>query len=327
MPIKDHPLRYQLANELHARPFPVMSCPGQTAYIAVKQPENAAKRDRSEDRAHLLQLLDRFGGQHPQPEATHYFGKLGKFYLKWEQHTEFVTYTAFLDGQGERAFDPVLWEVFPDDWLSAAPGVCITSAHIRLVEMPKTPAEIDSDLAEWFVPESLAASRVLDDTAIVAGDFRIESAGHMRFAVFARPETGERRIGRIVQRICEIETYKSISMLGLPRAREISRQLGPIEEALGELTAAMRGETARPDETLNRLLDTAAELENIQANAAFRFAATRAYEAIVNQRVNVLREERFGGRQTLAEFMMRRFDPAMRTVKATERRIETLTAR
>ncbi|MEM9757146.1 MAG: DUF3422 family protein, partial [Pseudomonadota bacterium] len=47
----------------------------------------------------------------------------------------------------------------------------------------------------------------------------------------------------------------------------------------------------------------------------------------VNQRVNVLREERFGGRQTLAEFMMRRFDPAMRTVKATERRIETLTAR
>ncbi|MGE4328218.1 MAG: DUF3422 family protein, partial [Pseudodonghicola sp.] len=26
-PIEDHPLRYQLANELHARPFPVVTPP------------------------------------------------------------------------------------------------------------------------------------------------------------------------------------------------------------------------------------------------------------------------------------------------------------
>ena len=51
MPISDHPLRYQLANELHARPFPVMSCPGQIAYIALKPVTDAASRDRALDRA------------------------------------------------------------------------------------------------------------------------------------------------------------------------------------------------------------------------------------------------------------------------------------
>ena len=35
---------------------------------------------------------------------------------------EFVTYTAFTDGMAERPFDPTCWDVFPQDWLDAAPG-------------------------------------------------------------------------------------------------------------------------------------------------------------------------------------------------------------
>ncbi|MEL6532959.1 MAG: DUF3422 family protein, partial [Pseudomonadota bacterium] len=34
--MSDHPLRYALANELHARPFPPMTAPGQVAYLAIK---------------------------------------------------------------------------------------------------------------------------------------------------------------------------------------------------------------------------------------------------------------------------------------------------
>ena len=57
--------------------------------------------------------------------------------------------------------------------------------------------DIARNLGEWFVPESLAVSRVLDGDAIVAGDFRIDSNGHVRFAVFAQPTCGPRRTGRI----------------------------------------------------------------------------------------------------------------------------------
>ncbi|MEY8838694.1 DUF3422 family protein, partial [Cribrihabitans sp. XS_ASV171] len=50
--IQDHPLRYQLANELHARPFPVTEAPCTVVYLAVKQPDEAVARDRGADRAH-----------------------------------------------------------------------------------------------------------------------------------------------------------------------------------------------------------------------------------------------------------------------------------
>ena len=59
----------------------------------------------------------------------------------------------------------------------------------------------------------------------------------------------------------------------------------------------------------------------------FRFGATAAYEAILNQRIQVLREERIMGRQTFAEFMMRRYDPAMRTVKSAEKRLGEMSER
>jgi len=143
----------------------------------------------------------------------------------------------------------------------------------------------------------------------------------MRFAVFTSPETGARRIGRIVQRLCEIETYKAMSMLGLTRARQLSNDLGPIDQRLTRLVGAMTGEMSLPETTLKDLLAISAELENMAAKSSFRFGATGAYEAIVNQRIAVLREERFEGRQTFGEFMMRRYDPAMRTVKSAERQL------
>jgi uncharacterized membrane-anchored protein len=182
-------------------------------------------------------------------------------------------------------------------------------------------------VGDWFVPESLAISRVLDDGLVVAGDFRIDVGGHMRFAVFARPETGARRIGRVVQRLCEIETYKAMSMLGLSMARDLGPKMGNIDTRLTKLLSDMTGTEAQPDAVLQELLTASAELENTIAQTSFRFGATGAYETIVNQRIDVLREDRFEGRQTFGEFMMRRYDPAMRTVNSTETRLQAMSNR
>ncbi|WP_299849530.1 DUF3422 family protein [uncultured Roseovarius sp.] len=325
-PIDDHPLRYALANELHARPFPSLGAPATAAYLAIKQPTDAAKRDRAADRAHLLALLDRYGAPHPQPDATHYFGQLGRYMLKWESHTEFVTYMALGDGLSERPFDPRDFEVFPEDWLAEAPGQRVTSALIRV-----TPWESDEvlrdEISRCFVAESVAVARVLDNSAVIAGDFRIDPAGHLRFQVSVAPGTGERRIGRIVQRLCEIETYKTMSMLGFSRVRDMGTRMGDIDGRLGRLMEEMASASTPADQTLGHLLDVSAELEAMVAQSSFRFGATEAYAKIVDQRIEVLREERFEGRQTFAEFMMRRFSPAMRTVTSTQARLRNMSDR
>lgn len=324
--LEDHPLRYQLANELHARPFPSLDAPCRAAFLAIKQPNDAAARDRDADRAHLVALLDRFGADHPSPGATHFFGDLGKFKLKWESHTEFVTYTIFGNGVADRPFDAATFNAFPEDWLADAPGLRITSILIRVEELTDED-RIPGKIEDWFVAESVAVSSVLDDTAIIAGDFRIDPAGHMRFAVFVRPDTGSRRIGRIVQRLCEIETYKSMSMLGLARVRQIGSQMSALDQRMTALTQEMTGEVSSPETTLRGLLEISSELENLLAKNSFRFGATGAYEALVHQRIQVMREERFRGRQTFREFMMRRFDPAMRTVNASERNLHQMADR
>ncbi|MCU0802045.1 MAG: DUF3422 domain-containing protein, partial [Rhodobacteraceae bacterium] len=325
--IPDHPLRYALVNELHARPFPSLEVPSTAVYVAIKEPIEAANRDRAKDTAHLLALLDRHASAHPQPGATHFSGPIGKHDLKWESHTEFVTYSAFGKGVSTRAFDPAEAEVFPEDWMEAAPGMRLCSVLVRIEPLPPDESEVLAKLEDWFVAESLACSRVIDGAAIIAGDFRIDPAGHMRFAVFVRPETSPRRIGRIVQRLCEIETYRAMSMLGLIRSRDLSSRLNALDPRLSELVSGLDRAEGRPEEALHNLLEISAELEKLAVKFSFRFGATGAYEAIVSQRIDVLREERLGGRQTFGEFMMRRYDPAMRTVKSAEARLSSMAER
>jgi uncharacterized membrane-anchored protein len=326
-PIEDHPQRYLLTNELHARPFPSLEVPCTAAFLATKEPVDAANRDRAKDRTHLLDLLDRNGSPHPQPDATHFSGPIGRHELKWESHTEFVTYSAFSRGVSIVPFDPAEMRVFPEDWLTNAPGKRLVAVLVRVEEMPSDDDAILAKLEDWFVPESLACSRVVDGAAIVAGDFRIDPAGNMRFAVFVKPGTGARRIGRIVQRLCEIETYRAMSMLGLMRARTMSGRLNAIDPKLSGLVSSLDSAAQSPEATLHELLAISAELESLAVQVSFRFGATAAYEAIVNQRVEVLREERIQGRQTFGEFMMRRYDPAMRTVKSAEARLRSMAER
>ena len=322
--LNDHPSRYELANELHARPFPEISGPGQAIFFA-------ATIDTGSDaaRAHLLALLDRFGAAHPPPGSNHYYGALGRNLLKWELHSEFVTYTLFTEGDAPEAFTSDLMSGFPEDWLAQTEGAVITSAQVR-IEREKTAEDVkvrlNGDIRSWFVGESLAAAYVLDKNAVLAGDFRIDEAGHVRFAVIGLGNVGARRIGRVVQRVLEVETYKSMAMMTLPVARNVFAEAEVLDAELAEISATMTDDKASPDKTLDRLLDVSAKAEALSTAASFRFSAGRAYRAIVDQRIKVLREGRILERQLFSEFMMRRFDPAMRTCEAAEKRLETLSA-
>ena len=322
----DHPLRYTLVNELHARPFPVLSVPSTAAFIALME-EDGAARDKARDRAHLLALLDRYGSSHPQPDATHFSGPIGRSELKWESHTEFVTYTAFTPGLSARPFDPTDSSSFSPEWRDKAAGRVAASVLIRIEEHPGSDEAMMTKLESWFVAESLAVARVVDGAAVVAGDFRIDPDGNMRFAVFVRPDTGARRVGRIVQRLCEIETYRAMSMLGLIKAREVTTILNALDPRLSALVTGLDGQNRPAEDALHDLLAIASELESLAMQSSFRFGATKAYEAIVTQRITALREERLTGRQTFAEFMMRRYDPAMRTVTSTQARLHSMAER
>jgi len=326
MPVlTDHPQRYELSNELHARPFPEIPGPCQAYYIALTLPEGAAGA-----RSDLLALLDRHGAAHPPEHASHYQGALGRHRLKWEQHSEFVTYTLFADGLQEAPFSSDLSDMFPKAWLQSLGGTVITSARVRIERVTDATAvesRLGPEIRAWFVSESLAAAYVLDQNVVIAGDFRIDQAGHVRFAVFGLGDVGARRMGRVVQRMLEIETYKSMAMMTLPVARRVFGASGELDSDLADISAAMAGGTGASDAMLQRLLAISARVEALASDSAFRFSAGRAYRAIADQRIKVLREERIQSSQLFSEFMTRRFDPAMRTCEAAEKSLSDLSAR
>lgn len=326
-PAADHPLRYALVNELHARPFPHIAVPSHAVYLAIKEPRDAANRSRAADHAHLSALLVRHGAPLPPEGVTHHAGQIGRHALKWESHTEFVTYLAYAAGSSARPFDPAEAEVFPLQWVLDAPGKRVAAVSIRIDRLPENHAEIEPLLDAWFVPESLACAWVLDGAAVVAGDFRIDPAGQMRFALFVRRGTGPGRVGRVVQRLCEIETYRAVSMLGLGRARDLTARLNALDPELSALVERMSHEIDAPEATLHELLRVSSELESLAVSHSFRFGATGAYEAIVAERIGVLRESRFESRQKFSEFMLRRYEPAMRTVRSAEARLRTMLER
>ena len=145
--------------------------------------------------------------------------------------------------------------------------------------------------------------------------------------MFVHPELGEGRIGRIVHRLVEVETYRAISMLGLERAHILSRRLNELEPRLSAIVEGMTDETRSAETVLQELLTVSAELESQAVQHSFRFGATTAYEAIVMDRVSALRETRLYGRQMLTEFMRRRYKPAMRTVKSAAERLRSMIER
>lgn len=327
----DHPQRYALTNELHARPFQPLEAPGRVLHLAFKKVSKAAERDPAQDFAHLLAFIDRHGGPHPAQGANHYSHEFGRFRLKWERHTEFVAYTVYEAGPREDLFSRSLGDLLPKDWLIDAPGKVIAAIDLEIIETENGEAMLENGLGRFFAPDSLVASRVLDGAGLAVGDFRIHEGGFTRFALLIERPTAPRRIGRAVQRLTEIETYRTLALLALGIARQTSARLTQIEQSLTSLTEQVADGASEDGQQiadiLRELSSLSAELEALSASSAFRFGAAKAYDRIVHDRIEMLREVRAPDRQMFREFMLRRFDPAMQTVRSTGQRLDDLARR
>ncbi len=84
-----HPQRVALHNEIHARPPEAMVAPLAISHLVMLG--DAAEREAS--RAHLAALLRDHHLPLPDAQSTHLRMDLGPFRLRWELHTEFVTWS------------------------------------------------------------------------------------------------------------------------------------------------------------------------------------------------------------------------------------------
>src|SRR5919112_2027448 len=110
-PLRIHPQRDVLANEVHARPTFPLEVPQRASHLAVVTGEHVA----SEDHAHLVRLCRRYGIAPPAEGVNYFAADLGTLRLRWERHTEFVSYTFFKYGDGADPFAQPPIEEVPRD--------------------------------------------------------------------------------------------------------------------------------------------------------------------------------------------------------------------
>lgn len=324
IPSRQHDARHALTNELHARPYQTLAAPARAIHFAVvsgETPEAVAA-----DRAHLTALCQRYGVNPPDAGKKQLNADLGTFHLKWERHTEFVTYTFFVVAAGDGPLTMTADGPVPRDWLEAMPGEMIVATVVVLTT--ETLRDDAVPQAGWFVRDSLCCAAVSDGAAIAWTDFRIHEDGFSRFLVQS-DGLSPRRAGRLVQRLLDIETYRTMAMLAFPEAQRLGPAIAEIGERLTRLTESMQGDTVSSGDRglLENLTGLATEVESLQAGSAYRFGAAVAYDALIRARIAELRERRVEGWQTIEEFMDRRFAPAMRTCRSVAERLNGLAER
>lgn len=322
--LRDHPLRQQLTDELHARPFAALSAPERVSHLAMYSGEATVGADG----AHVAELCRRLGQPGPAEGANHMMADFGSFRMKWERHTEFSSYSFFAAGasKGTLFSDPAI-ALVPEDWLAHLPGERLVGIHAELVAAEQSEPDA-ATLAALFGHDNFAGAVMVGGAAAAWTDFAIKGDGFGRLLVHDR-HLRPRQAGRLVQRLLEIETYRMMALLALPIARREAPKLTQVGDRLVAISVEMSGIDSLDDERrlLDELTGLSQDTERIGAGITYRFGAARAYYALVERRIEKLREERIEGIQTIVEFMERRLTPAMRTCEALSERLDLLSRR
>ncbi|MGJ5177751.1 DUF3422 domain-containing protein [Bradyrhizobium oligotrophicum] len=318
-----HGLRESVLNEVHARPFTPLTQPVLVIRFAFMAKDDSPAADR----ASLAAFCAQHGAPPPELGAKHHQVDLGPVRLRFEQHSEFATLTWIWSppaDSGPRRFGTVAPEL--QALIAALPqaGELLVAVKLEVEAVPDAVARAE----EIFDKSSLAVVSIKGGSGAVASDFRLDDDGFTRILVCADGATPE-RLGALVQRVLELETYRTLALLGLPAALALAPSVDSSERRLGEVLAEMQGAATLTlnNHLLTELTELAAMLERGATRTLFRFGASRAYWDLVQARLSVIEGEPIAPYSSWSSFLARRIAPAMRTLNALERRQSELSRR
>lgn len=321
----EYPDRLRLNNELHSRPALAASSPVRCSHLAFLSGEAGYGADWR----HIGKLCEELGVPLPPKSARHHVIDAGTFQLKWERHTEVSRITVVQPGASGHPFQTVAVDCLPASWLDKAHGYLLAAVQLEAVTEDGVKGISRQDLLATLAPDGVVGGTVSKDAAEVMTGFRLHGDGFGRILIVDKG-LQEGKLGRLIQRLLEIETYRMMALLGLSPARRALRRIARLETELDNVVGQL---AIRPDDDggaqalLGRITDLSAHTEHLASSNAFRFSASRAYHQLVERRLDEMQEGYIEGLQRMSTFLRKRLDPAMETCAAADRRMQALSAR
>lgn len=319
----EYPERQELHTELNSVAYELLAPPVQLSHLVLMSERQWVDQERKL----MGELCARYDINPPTMHDNDFSADFGDFRLRWERHTEYSTYTVYRAKPFETPFEHPAIQYVPQEWLACLPGELLVATHIALEDRSR-PKRSLHELATLFASGTVIGSKVAGGAASVWSDNQIHRDNFGRILIHDE-NLRSRQIGRLVQRLLEIETYRMLAMLPIPVTRKIIPQLARADQCLATLIASNVELNSIEDEQrlLDELTRLAAETERLSAQTSHRFNASRAYYDIVKLRITELREERIEGLQMLQEFMIQRLSSAMGTCELVHTKLETLSMR
>jgi len=310
---QDHPFRFAIMDEVHARPMEIVPEAARVRRVVFVMPNEPGAM------ALALEQFSQFCAAAsipvPPSHTRQYSFEVSQRKVTWEFHTEFVTIT----WRSEPAHDAV----WPEDiGLSAlSQGLLIGAMRFDVINESEVPAR----LLPGFKLNSLCVSSVEGGQGQVATDFIVDAHLFTRFEFAAGALTPLRR-SILLRRLLEVETYRTMALMGLPLARELSPDLRAMETDLTALigTLSDASTTDKAQVALLALNGLSLRSGQLSEQLGYRFAASQAYGNILRTRLAGLKETPTVHGSSLTSYISNRVDPALATLSAVEKRLSVL---
>lgn len=330
----NHPLRQKLLDEVHARTFPDFNAGGRfIRFVFLTEP--------GEDQ-HIIDHVNAFlkASHKPEMELMSKFvqNQFDDFSLRVERHTEFVSISIIDDGHAvktglaDHAFDPEHHGYLPFDFIQSVPADLFHAIWVEIGGKP--PSKFNQAKAIDMLGCRAAPSDIIDDQqAQLVISFNADINGFSRAVIFNH-FMSDARLGRMVQRVVEMETYRFLAMLGFAKTQETSGKLAKLADDLTTLTRDLSKTIATGhdnEDKMHSLVKTlsnlSAQIEEIYADTLYRMSATKAYRDVFEARLEALNLNYLEGFQGIEGFIERRMTPAMQTCEAFSNRLDRVAGR
>ena len=300
-----HPDRESAVKEAHARPSLNLE-PNETVF-------HFALLCSSTDGQ---KILANFDGSASNAQLRYVSGQFGDHTVKIERHTEFVSCTIVAQSPTTTSD---IWNVL-DRIICGAETELLVAIKVEMATTAKTMLQRVAFGERMFggtVSKGVEVRTTLipDDEGVISLSLNVAKQSPVD-------------LGRRVQRLLELETYRTLCLIGLPFARRSSAIIERIEADLSEITARVEqtntGVTEETDKVFNKLVELSAQADALQSETRFRFAASHAYFELVQQRLASLKEVKSGDIQRLTSFIECRLEPAVATIDSVAKRQKVL---
>ena len=228
-------------------------------------------------------------------------------WVRVERHSEFVAITQVVP-EGIQ-----FTEVADSNWIDRSPQDVLVLARISSAVGGKMPSDVE------------AVSSFRGGEVIAGSNFTEDNAGFTSWTVAFSNDPGDDAAGRLLQMILEIETYRTLAVMGMDKIRAVHPILYRVAKQLPKESTETLGHDSMI-QVLASLSTQESELHAVWEKLAWRIGANQAYHELVFQRLEQLNAKGLEGYVGIRHFLKRRLTPAVLTAETVMRRRSELAA-